>query len=140
VDHVSRSALYLQQIGDWCLRLPLLIGRCSFRGVRIFTRNYPAIGSIVIEGARSPFAKEDLVLIPFIRLAIEANEVIGLRMMKIISGGPDAMTEMQLMLTEKINASAEAGTNLLFGQGPTAIVARYREHVANNQRRLSASP
>jgi len=45
------------------------------------------------------------VLIPFIRLAIEANEVIGLRMMKIISGGPDAMTEIQLMFTEKINAS-----------------------------------
>jgi hypothetical protein len=80
------------------------------------------------------------MLIPFIRLAIEANEVIGLRMMKIISGGPDAMTEMQLMITEKINASAEAGTSLIFGQSPTAVMARVREHVANNQRRLSACP
>jgi hypothetical protein len=78
------------------------------------------------------------VLIPFIRLAIEANEVIGLRMMKIISGGPDAMTEIQLMITEKINASAEAGTSLFFGHSPTVVVARVREHVANNQRRLSA--
>ena len=34
-------------------------------------------------------------------------------MMKIISGGPDAMAEIQLMITEKINASAEAGTSLL---------------------------
>ena len=78
------------------------------------------------------------MLIPFIRLAIEANEVIGLRMMKIISGGPDAMTEIQLMFTEKINASAEAGTSLFSGQSPRAVVARVRQHVANNQRRLSA--
>jgi hypothetical protein len=68
--------------------------------------------------------------VPLIRLAVEANEVIGLRMMKIISGGPDAMAEMQLMITEKINASAEAGTSLMFGQSPTAVMARVREHVA----------
>ena len=80
------------------------------------------------------------MLISFIRLAIEANEVIGLRMMKIISGGPDAMAEIQLMITEKINASAEAGTSLIFGQSPTAVIARVRGHVANNQRRLSAPP
>lgn len=79
------------------------------------------------------------MLIPFIRLAIEANEVIGLRMMKIISGGPDALTEIQLMITEKINASAEAGASLIFGHSPTAVVARVREQVANNQRRLSGS-
>ena len=77
------------------------------------------------------------MLIPFIWLAIEANEVIALRMAKIISGGPDAITEIQLMITEKIDAVAEAGTSLIFGQNPTAIVARYREHVAGNQRRLS---
>jgi hypothetical protein len=81
-----------------------------------------------------------VVLIPFIRLAIEANEVIGLRMMKIISGGPDAIAELQLMIAEKIDASAEAGTSLMLGQSPTVVLARVREHVANNQRRLSASP
>lgn len=79
------------------------------------------------------------MLIPFIRLAIEANEVIGLRMMKIISGGPDAMAEIQLMITEKINASAEAGTSLIFGHRPTVVFARVRERVVNNQRRLSGS-
>ena len=77
------------------------------------------------------------MLIPFIWLAIEANEVIALRMAKIISGGPDAMTEIQLMITEKIDAAAEAGTSLIFGQSPTVIVARFRQHVASNQRRLS---
>ena len=80
------------------------------------------------------------MLISFIRLAIEANEVIGLRMMKITSGGPDAMAEIQLMITEKINASAEAGTSLIFGRSPTAVMARVREQVADNQRRLTASP
>ena len=80
------------------------------------------------------------MLISFIRLVVETNEVIGLRMMKIISGGPDAMAEIQLMITEKINASAEAGTSLIFGQSPTAVMARVRGHVANNQRRLSAPP
>ncbi len=74
----------------------------------------------------------------FIQLAIEANEVISLRMTKIISGGPGAIAEIQLMITEKIDASAEAGTNLIFGQSPVAVVARVREHVANNHRRLSA--
>jgi hypothetical protein len=78
------------------------------------------------------------VLTTFIQLAIEANEVISLRMMKIISGGPGAIAEIQLMITEKIDASAEAGTNLIFGQSPAAAVARVREHVANNHRRLSA--
>jgi hypothetical protein len=77
------------------------------------------------------------VFIPFICLAIEANEVIALRMAKIISGGPGAMTEIQLMIAEKIDAAAEAGTNLIVGQNPTAMVARFRERVASNQRRLS---
>lgn len=79
------------------------------------------------------------MLISFFRLAIEANEVIELRMMKIISGGPDAIAEIELMITEKINASAEATTSLIFGQSPTAVMARVSDHVANNQRRLSAS-
>jgi hypothetical protein len=86
---------------------------------------------------RQVVSKGGRVLVPFIWLAIEANEVIALRMAKIISGGPEAVTEIQLMLTEKIDAAAEAGTNLIFGQSPTAIVARFREHVASNQRRLS---
>jgi hypothetical protein len=35
-------------------------------------------------------------------------------MMKIISGGPNAKAEKQLMIIEKINAAAEAGTSLVF--------------------------
>ena len=77
---------------------------------------------------------------PFIRLAIEANEVIALKFMKIISGGPDAMAEIQLMITEKINASAEAGTSLIFGKSPTVVVARVCEHVRKQSPHYYRSP
>jgi hypothetical protein len=79
-----------------------------------------------------------LSLMPFIWLGIEANEVVGLRMMKITSGGPAAISEIQLMIAEKMDAAAEASTSLICGQSPMAVVARYREHVANNRQRLLA--
>jgi hypothetical protein len=87
---------------------------------------------------RQVASKGGRVFIPFIWLAIEANEVMALRMAKIISGGPQAMTEIPLMVTEKIDAAAEAGANLIYGKNPTFIIARFREHVANNHRRLSS--
>jgi hypothetical protein len=74
----------------------------------------------------------------FILLGIEANEVVSLRIMKITSGGPAAMSEVQLMIAEKMAAAAEAGTSLICGHSPMAVVARYREHVANNRQRLLA--
>jgi hypothetical protein len=79
-----------------------------------------------------------LAFMPFMWLGIEANEVIGLRIMKITSGGPDALSEIQLMIAEKMGATAEAGTGLICGQTPMAVIARFREHVANNRRRLLA--
>ncbi len=79
-----------------------------------------------------------LALLPFIWLGIEANEVVGLRMMKIASGGPAALSEMHLMIAEKMGAAAEASTSLICGHSPMAVVARFREHVANNRRRLLA--
>ena len=42
------------------------------------------------------------------------------------------------MVSEKINAMFEAGENLMAGATPASIVARYREHVAANSKRLSA--
>ena len=80
-----------------------------------------------------------LALLHFISLGIEANEVVGLRMMKIASGGPAALSEIQLMIAEKMSAATEASTSLICGHSPIAVVARYREHVANNRRRLLAS-
>lgn len=78
-----------------------------------------------------------LALIPFIQLAFEASEVIGLRLFKFASGSPDAMTEVELMISEKVDAAVEAGVSIISGHSPVYVVERYREHVANNHRRLS---
>jgi hypothetical protein len=80
-----------------------------------------------------------LAILHFFWLGIEANEVVGLRMIKITSGGPAALSEMHLMIAEKMEAAAEASTSLICGQTPMVVVARYREHVANNRLRLLAS-
>jgi hypothetical protein len=42
------------------------------------------------------------------------------------------------MVSEKVDAMLEAGTNLMAGAAPASIIERYREHVAANSKRLSA--
>ena len=42
-------------------------------------------------------------------LALEANSVIGLRLIKIAHGGVDAVQEVNLMVREKVDAGARAG-------------------------------
>jgi hypothetical protein len=42
------------------------------------------------------------------------------------------------MVTEKVFAAFEAGAKLLAGASIASIVNRYREHVADNARRLSS--
>ena len=70
-------------------------------------------------------------------LALEAQTVIGLRLMKLAWGGPAAQIEAQQMVSEKISASIEAAGNLMMGGSPDAVIARYREHVAANTERLT---
>jgi hypothetical protein len=70
-------------------------------------------------------------------LAFESGNVIGLRMMKIMSGGRGSRDETNLMVTEKVQAMLEASASLLAGATASSIVDRYREHVAANARRLS---
>jgi hypothetical protein len=70
-------------------------------------------------------------------LAFESGNVIGLRMMKIMSGGSGSHDEAHLMVTEKVQAMLEAGASLLAGATANSIVDRYREHVAANAKRLS---
>jgi hypothetical protein len=72
-------------------------------------------------------------------LAVEASEVIRLRLEKFAHGDEDAEREASLMVTEKIVAALEAGASLLAGASPASIITRYRERVAANARRLSAS-
>jgi hypothetical protein len=70
-------------------------------------------------------------------LAFESGNVIGLRMMKIMSGGSSSHDEANLMVMEKVAAMFEAGASLLAGGTASNVIDRYREHVAANAKRLS---
>ena len=76
----------------------------------------------------------------FAMLAFEAQTVVQLRLTKLAWGGPAAFAEAQQMISEKISASIEAAGSLMLGSSPDAVVARYREHVAENTKRLMAPP
>ena len=74
---------------------------------------------------------------PAAMLVLEANHVIALRLSKMAFGGPEARSEVNLMITEKIDAAVEASFSLLKNGDVSAVVARYREHVSANADRLS---
>jgi hypothetical protein len=70
-------------------------------------------------------------------LAFESGNVIGLRMMKIMSGGSGSHDGANLMVMEKVQAMWEASASLLAGATASSVVDRFREHVAANAKRLS---
>jgi hypothetical protein len=70
-------------------------------------------------------------------LSIEAQSVIGLRMMKLAAGGRHAQAEANRMVMEKISASMAATATLLTGGSAHAVVAQVRRKVRSNSRRLS---
>ena len=70
-------------------------------------------------------------------LNIESCNVISLRLMELMVGTGDWPNEVQLMVSEKVNAMFEARANLMTGGTATSVVDRYREHVAANAKRLS---
>ena len=72
-------------------------------------------------------------------LAIEANQVIGLRTMKLMRGGKRAVREAELMVSEKVDAALEATASLMSGASGDAIVRRYRRRVAANAKRLTSA-
>ena len=67
---------------------------------------------------------------------LEAQSVIGLRLMALAQGGPAAEIEARLMVTEKMAASAEAIATLATGGSPETIVRRYRTIMRANNKRL----
>lgn len=74
----------------------------------------------------------------------DASMVIGLRAVKVATGGPAAQREMKLMIAEKIRASAEvqsaAATGALGHDLATATsrtLALYAPKVRANRRRLA---
>src|SRR5205814_8532261 len=58
-------------------------------------------------------------------LAVEANGVVALRMMKLMRGGRKARREAKLMVSEKIHAAFEATASLMTGASGGEIVHRY---------------
>ena len=73
-----------------------------------------------------------------VMLALEAQKVIELRLVRLAWGGREGRAEMRSMVSEKIGAAIEATGTLMTGGSPETVIARYREHVAANTRRLSA--
>lgn len=71
-------------------------------------------------------------------LAIEAQKVIELRLVRIAWGGAEAQAEMMSMVGEKVVAAMEASNTLLAGGTYDQVVSRYRQLVADNTLRLTA--
>jgi hypothetical protein len=69
-------------------------------------------------------------------LAMEANHVVAMRMMKLMMGGRRAHREAQLMISEKIVAAVEATASAMAGASGDHIIRRYRRRVAANAKRL----
>ena len=80
--------------------------------------------------------EERLLFNPLMMLALEANNVIALRLMKLMRGGRAAKREARLMVSEKIAAALEASASLMTGASGHDVVRRYRKHVAANAKRL----
>jgi hypothetical protein len=74
---------------------------------------------------------------PWMMLGIEANRVIGLRLMKLMLGGRSARREARLMVTEKVDAGFKAGARMVAGASSDEIIRMYRRRVATNAKRLS---
>jgi hypothetical protein len=77
-------------------------------------------------------------------LAIEAQQVIALRLAKMALGGPAAQREARLMVSEKVAAMAKGGQMMAMGAAGAKkdlnvgkVVRMYRGKVRANRRRLS---
>jgi len=77
-------------------------------------------------------------------LAIEAQQVIALRLTKMAMGGPDVQREAELMVSEKLEALTTAGHEVakaaITGKhdlGADQVMQMYRRKVRANKRRLT---
>ena len=70
-------------------------------------------------------------------LALESQQVIGMRLAMLDTGGTAAQAEAERMVTEKIAAAGEAALLVATGGTAAGVVAGYRRKVRANARRLS---
>jgi len=79
-------------------------------------------------------------------LALEAQEVIALRLAMLAAGGPKAQSEAVRMVSEKMLAATESQMLMLRAlgrnrveRGARSVVGLYRRRVKANRRRLRKS-
>ena len=72
-------------------------------------------------------------------LALESQQVMWLRAMKLSAGGIAGDREAKLMVSEKLAAAQQAAAKSMLGAAPIGIVRGYRRKVRANVRRLSRS-
>jgi hypothetical protein len=70
-------------------------------------------------------------------LALEAQQVMAMRVMKISLGGRRGSEEAERMLSEKILAAGQAGMRLARGGSGHSVVKQYRRKVRANRKRLA---
>ena len=70
-------------------------------------------------------------------LAVESQQVIWLRSMRLAGGGAKASAEARRMVSEKLTAAAQAAAGAVLGDSPARTAKRYRKKVRANRRRLS---
>ncbi|HEU4662183.1 MAG TPA: hypothetical protein VFS63_16140 [Pseudolabrys sp.] len=70
-------------------------------------------------------------------LALEANHVIALRLMKLARGGRNARAEASRMASEKVGEAMAASVTLATGGTVAKVIRHYRKRVRANARRLS---
>lgn len=71
-----------------------------------------------------------------LHLAAEAQEVVGLRVLKLVQGGTEAQDEALRMVAEKIDAGTQAMCQAMAGVPAACIVAGFRSEVQANAARL----
>jgi hypothetical protein len=74
------------------------------------------------------------------RLGVEAQHVIGLRLLRVAAGGTAAQAECTRMVNEKALALLEATMTFATGGSTRKVIRRYRSRVRANARRLSRRP
>ena len=70
-------------------------------------------------------------------LSIETQQVMHLRLVKLLAGGPNVPSEALRMVTEKTSALSEAMMMLTRGESAHSVIRQYRTLVSSNQQRLS---
>ena len=68
---------------------------------------------------------------------MEAQRVVGLRLLKLSQGGSAAAKEAEKMISEKVEASINAAATLAAGGSPSRVVGNYRRIMRANEARLS---